>query len=198
FRLVTATNRNLRELVRQEMFRSDLYYRMAVIELRVPNMEERGAIDKVAIFTSVVTRLLGAAGSEAREQAAPPEIPDWLLQLIAQTRFNGNVRELRNIAERIAIIHRQFGDWDRDAIERVFSLDRDSRMEDDGSDEQGKKWGSADHSDRARIIEALNAHNWRRQDTAHYLNISRKVLWEKMRKLQIIDGDQALAGESEP
>lgn len=195
FRLVTATNRNLRELVRQEMFRSDLYYRMAVIELHVPNMEERGAVDKVAIFTSIVTRLLGAAGDEAREQAEPLEIPDWLLQLIGQTRFNGNVRELRNIAERITIIHRQFGDWDRDAIDRVFSLHRDSRMEDDSGDDRGKKWDSAD---RARIIEALDAHNWRRQDTASYLNISRKVLWEKMRKFHIIDGDQALAGENEP
>lgn len=195
FRLVTATNRNLRELVRQELFRSDLYYRMAVIELRVPNMEERGAIDKVAIFTSIVTRLLGAAGNEARKQAAPLEVPEWLLPLIAQTRFNGNVRELRNIAERIAIIHRQFGDWDRDAIDRVFSLHRGSSLEEDSGDDRGKKW---DNADRARIIDALDAHNWRRQDTANYLNISRKVLWEKMRKFQIIDGDQTLTGEGEP
>jgi DNA-binding NtrC family response regulator len=192
FRLIAATNRNLRELVRQEMFRSDLYYRMAVIELRVPSLEERGETDKIAIFSSIVTRILE---DEARNEA-PPEIPPWLLQRVARTQFQGNVRELRNIAERTTIIHRQFGDWDKSAINRVFDALRELRAEDGDADPSGrKKW---DVADRNRILEALDAHNWRRQDTANYLNISRKVLWEKMRKLQIVDANPEIAGETDP
>ena len=191
FRLVAATNRNLRELVRLEMFRSDLYYRMAVIELHVPTIEERGAVDKLAIFSAIVGRILGG---DKPDREPPPVIPEWLQQQVAQTQFQGNVRELRNIAERVTIIHRQFGDWNREAINRVFDLLRHSRIEADNSDNprDKKKW---DNADRTRIIEALDAHNWRRQDTANYLNISRKVLWEKMRKFQIIDGNQATAEE---
>src|SRR5690606_23059768 len=172
FRLVTATNRNLRELVRQEMFRSDLYYRMAVIELRVPNLEERGEIDKIAIFKGIIQQIFD---NEKRETDAAPEIPDWLLRMVAGTRFLGNVRELRNIAERVTIIRRQFGEWDRGAIDRVFLALRE--FQDDAREAENNsgrpKWDAAD---RKRIIEALDAHNWRRQDTANYLKMSRKVL----------------------
>ena len=185
FRLVAATNRNLRELVKQEMFRSDLYYRLAVIELRVPSLEERGEVDKIAIFSGIVMQIFKSA---ARDSSPLPEIPDWLLRQVANTRFRGNVRELRNIAERITIIHRQLGDWDKGAIDRVFHALQELKVESDPEDNGGmrKKW---DVADRNRIIEALDAHNWRRQDTANHLKMSRKVLWEKMRKFQIIDGD---------
>ena len=185
FRLVAATNRNLRELVKQEMFRSDLYYRMAVIELRVPSLEERGEVDKIAIFSGIVMQIFK---NGARDSSPLPEIPEWLLRMVANTRFRGNVRELRNIAERITIIHRQLGDWDRSAIDRVFLALRELKVTADDDEFSGakKKW---DVADRNRIIEALDAHNWRRQDTANHLKMSRKVLWEKMRKFQIIDGD---------
>ena len=192
FRLVAATNRNLRELVRQEMFRSDLYYRMAVIELRIPNLQERGETDKVAIFTSIVNRMF-----RSDDDTTAPQIPDWLICMVANTRFTGNVRELRNIAERITIIYRQFGNWDRNAIDRVFLALREFRdeIQDIENDSVRKKW---DMADRNRIIEALDAHNWRRQDTANHLKMSRKVLWEKMRKFQIIDGETADKGDMEP
>jgi DNA-binding NtrC family response regulator len=165
---------------------------MAVIELRVPSLEERGETDKIAIFRSIVMRILE---EETHNEAAPPEIPLWLLQMVARTQFQGNVRELRNIAERTTIIHRQFGDWDKPAINRVFDALRDLRTGDGDADPSGrKKWEGAD---RNRILEALDAHNWRRQDTANYLNISRKVLWEKMRKLQIVDANPEIAGETD-
>ena len=124
----------------------------------------------------------------ARDSSPLPEIPEWLLRMVANTRFRGNVRELRNIAERITIIHRQLGDWDRSAIDRVFLALRELKVTADDDEFSGakKKW---DVADRNRIIEALDAHNWRRQDTANHLKMSRKVLWEKMRKFQIIDGD---------
>lgn len=187
FRLVAATNRNLRELVKQEMFRADLYYRMAVIELRVPNLEERGEVDKIAIFKGIIHQVFS---NEIRDPNAIPEVPEWLLRLVATTRFLGNVRELRNIAERVTIIYRQLGDWDRGAIDRVFTVLQE--FQDETADvEVGSARRKWDIADRNRIIEALDAHNWRRQDTANYLKMSRKVLWEKMRKFQIIDGDTA-------
>ncbi len=184
FRLTAATNRNLREQVQQDMFRADLYYRLVVIELRVPNLEERGRIDKIAIFNNLL----------AQTYDQIPEPPDWLLEMVATAKFAGNVRELRNVAERVGIIYRQLGDWDRDRIDRVF--DRLGTMEaaNDGSNLAvvRKKW---DEVERNRILSMLDANGWQRQNTAHALGISRKVLWEKMRKFQIVDTDAV--GEAE-
>ncbi|PUA19802.1 sigma 54-interacting transcriptional regulator [Glaciimonas sp. PCH181] len=176
FRVVAATNRNLREQVQQDMFRADLYYRLAVIELRVPNLQERGSIDKIAIFSA----LLGQTYDEI------PAPPDWLLDLVANSRFAGNVRELRNVAERVGIIYRQLGVWDKVRIDRVFTMLGSLERADDTNDLLVvRKKGEL--AERNRIIAALDANGWRRQDTAHAIGISRKVLWEKMRKFQIAD-----------
>ncbi|MDI9654110.1 sigma 54-interacting transcriptional regulator, partial [Burkholderia cenocepacia] len=48
FRLVAASNKKLPQLVKEGLFRADLYYRLAVIELSIPSLEERGAVDKIA------------------------------------------------------------------------------------------------------------------------------------------------------
>jgi DNA-binding NtrC family response regulator len=48
-------------------------------------------------------------------------------------------------------------------------------------------------ADRSRVIDALEVNGWKRQNTAQYLGISRKVLWEKIRKYQIDEAEQARA-----
>ena len=108
FRLVAATNKDLRVLVAQDEFRADLYYRLAVIELRIPAWSSAGP-PKVALFRSLLERM--GAGDEP---------PDWLLERVGATRYEGNVRELSNVAERVAIVRRQFQSWDRARIERIF------------------------------------------------------------------------------
>jgi DNA-binding NtrC family response regulator len=50
-----------------------------------------------------------------------------------------------------------------------------------------------DMDDRTRVLDALTTNGWRRQDTAQYLGISRKSLWEKMRKYQIFDAERVRA-----
>ncbi|QRX83024.1 sigma-54-dependent Fis family transcriptional regulator [Glaciimonas sp. PAMC28666] len=178
FRLVAATNRNLREQVQQDMFRADLYYRLAVIELRVPNLEERGSIDKIAIFSALL----------AQTYDEIPMSPDWLLEMVATSRFAGNVRELRNVAERVGIIYRQLGSWDRIRINKVFAMLGSLARTNPATDLlMVRKKGEL--AERNRILAALDANGWRRQDTAHAIGISRKVLWEKMRKFQIADAE---------
>ena len=180
FRLVAATNKDLRVLVAQDEFRADLYYRLAVIELRIPSLEQRGAAEKVALFRSLLERM--GAGDEP---------PDWLLERVGATRYEGNVRELSNVAERVAIVRRQFQSWDRARIERIFDqlaepLRRPPRWA--RAAREPPVFTDAERAERARILAALDANGWRRQDTANTLGISRKVLWEKMRKLHLGGG----------
>lgn len=183
FRLVAATNKDLPQLVKDGAFRADLYYRLAVIELRIPSLEERGAVDKIAIFKSFIASVVGA-----ERLASLPEIPYWLADAIADTYFPGNVRELRNLAERIGVTVRQIGAWDAARLRRLIAHARNAQPAPAESANEPvvdrSKW---DMAERTRVLEALASNAWRRQDTAQYLGISRKVLWEKMRKYQIFD-----------
>jgi DNA-binding NtrC family response regulator len=93
-RVIAATHRNLRARVRDGSFRQDLYYRLAVVEVRVPALRERK--DDVA---ALVEHFL-AAHDPPRTLADLP--PDALSLLVAQS-FPGNVRELRNMVARLVL-----------------------------------------------------------------------------------------------
>lgn len=190
FRLVAATNKPLRGLVREGRFRADLFFRLAVIELQIPSLEERGEADKLAIFHAILRKVVGEA--TMKELGEPPF---FILDAVAQMYFPGNVRELRNLAERIGVAARQTRDWNADgATQRILqhaqALSATTFPPDAGTAEpllaDRSNW---DMDERNRIIAALNTNDWKRQNTAQHLGISRKVLWEKMRKYQISDGE---------
>lgn len=180
FRLVAATNRNLREMVAAGEFRADLFYRLAVIELRIPSLEERGEADKIALFKAVLT---GVLGEPLLQELGEP--PHWLTDAIASATFPGNVRQLRNLAERVGVIARQTKSWEPTLIQRALALARPVEVPSAAPPER-RGWNA---TERNRIIAALEVNDWRRQDAAQHLGISRKVLWEKMRKYQIMDGE---------
>ncbi len=177
FRLVAATNRNLRELVRTGAFRADLFYRLAVIELNVPNLEERGAADKIAIFRTMLSRTM-----EPGQAGGAGEIPGWLIEQVAAMRFPGNVRQLRNLAERVGVIFRQTGRWDERLISHALEMMREVAAPPAPA---SRRPSAGD--ERAKIVNELNKNGWQRQKTAEQLGMSRKSLWEKMRKLGIVD-----------
>lgn len=176
FRLITATNRNLAELVRQGSFRADLFYRLAVIELHVPNLEERGALDKIAIFRSLLRYIF-----ESADRGAPVAIPEWLITQVGDLRFPGNVRQLQNLAERIGVIVRQTGAWDMRLINRA--LQKVHGMDAVPNALSTKRLSDA--YERDGIVCMLDKNGWQRQKTADQMGMSRKSLWEKMRKYGI-------------
>jgi len=89
-RIICATHRNLRECVEKGTFRQDLYYRLNVIELRMPALRERPD-DIPLLVGSLLKRLCGDGG---------PRLSDGALRALAAYPFPGNVRELENILER--------------------------------------------------------------------------------------------------
>jgi len=92
-RILSATHRNLAALVREGRFREDLYYRINVIEMRVPSLRER-AEDIPDLAEAIVRRLSRRMGVEA------PDISAGALAALAGHAFPGNVRELENVLER--------------------------------------------------------------------------------------------------
>jgi two-component system, NtrC family, response regulator PilR len=92
-RILSATHKNLADLVARGLFREDLYYRINVIELRVPALRER-SVDIGEIAEAILQRLTRRAGIEA------PEISAAALRMLEGYPFPGNVRELENVLER--------------------------------------------------------------------------------------------------
>jgi two-component system response regulator GlrR len=93
-RVIAATNRNLREEVAARRFREDLYYRLAVLEIRLPPLRERRED-----FSVLVDDVLAQLGIHDYEVAEPLRAPEFV-EMLARYRWPGNVRQLRNYVER--------------------------------------------------------------------------------------------------
>jgi two-component system nitrogen regulation response regulator GlnG len=96
-RIIAATNRELRQMIQQGLFREDLYYRLNVVPLRLPPLRER---------TEDIPDLVRHFLRKGEEEGLPPKFLDAeALQLLKQYRWPGNVRELENLIRRLAVLH---------------------------------------------------------------------------------------------
>jgi two-component system nitrogen regulation response regulator GlnG len=96
-RIIAATNRDLRQLIQQGLFREDLYYRLNVVPLRLPPLRERAEdiFDLVRHFLR-----------KAEEEGLPAKRLDpEALDVLRHHRWPGNVRELENLIRRLAVLH---------------------------------------------------------------------------------------------
>ena len=97
-RVISATNRDLVAAVAANTFREDLYFRLAVIPLRVPPLRER-----ISDLPALVAHFLEAVAHEMGRRA--PVFSAGALETLARHPFPGNVRELRNLVERLVIMN---------------------------------------------------------------------------------------------
>jgi formate hydrogenlyase transcriptional activator len=98
-RLIAATNRDLKTMVQEQRFRSDLYYRLNVFPIRVPSLRERkeDIPPLVRHFVKEFSR---------RNQRVIDTIPSETMQALVRYHWPGNIRELQNVIERAVIISR--------------------------------------------------------------------------------------------
>jgi two-component system nitrogen regulation response regulator GlnG len=96
-RIIAATNRELRQLIQQGLFREDLYYRLNVVPLRLPPLRERA--EDIADLARHFLRKAGGESLPAKRIDADA------LELLRQYRWPGNVRELENLIRRVAVLH---------------------------------------------------------------------------------------------
>jgi len=96
-RVVAATNKDLKEEIKQKKFREDLYHRLAVIMINVPSLNERP--DDIPLLVNHFLKNI------AKEQGVSPKtISDDALEVLKQFNWTGNIRELRNVVERLIIL----------------------------------------------------------------------------------------------
>lgn len=97
-RIVCAANKDLRPMVKSNQFRADLYYRLAVLQLSIPNLNQRDE-DILHLYHHLMQRFI------EQIQVTPPILTASAEQVLLQHPWEGNVRELSNICEQLAVLH---------------------------------------------------------------------------------------------
>ncbi len=177
-RVIAATNRDLGELVREGHFREDLYYRLNVIQIRVPPLRERR--EDIPLLVEFFSRKY----SEESGKSVKGFSPDAMKKLMEYS-FPGNVRELENLVERAVIL--ASGDWieAEDVVGGEQASPQDSltleRLQREG-------WSLDDalaHVELGLIREALEQSGGNRTEASRRLGISFRSLRYRLDKLGI-------------
>jgi len=175
FRLICATHRDLKSMVESGEFREDLYYRITVICLRIPPLRERKE-DILWLARGFLADLSAQYNGEicVLQPAAERALLDH--------PWPGNIRELKHALERACVLSEG----------RVLSpdavFDRTARTEAQSAKDISVLGDYLAQSERHFILDMLEKHDWQIQICASALGISRKNLWQKMRKLDISRG----------
>jgi len=169
FRLVCATHQDLAGLVRAGRFREDLYYRINVIQLLVPPLRERPE-DILWLAEKFISQHADAYPAERKRLGASAR--DSLLA----HPWPGNVRELKHAIERACIMATG------PVIEAPDVL---PERRAGAGPRHGSLGAVREANEREHIVRALELHGWRMAETADVLGVSRKTLWQKMKRLDI-------------
>ena len=177
-RLLAASNVNLRERVASGQFREDLFYRLNVIPIHVPPLRERRE-DIVLLVKTFLEKF--APGSQIKVSAD-------LVKALKQHSWPGNIRELENLMERMAILRRS-EELTLDDLPADFGSSLTSETE-------ATATGGGDHvtfyeAEKLLIVKALDKCAWNRTKAATYLGIPRHILIYRMKKFGIREEDTA-------
>jgi DNA-binding NtrC family response regulator len=189
-RVILATNVDLQQLVAEQKFRQDLYYRVNVVSIRMPNLRER-----LGDITLLANHFLRQFCKETSREIVG--FGESAISAMARYNWPGNVRELENAVERAVVLCRRPQIDVEDLPESIqFFQPQGSGMRVQGSTERPEDFGTPMSLEAAlegperRIIEAaLKRNGWNRQLTAAELDINRTTLYKKMRKYRLDVGE---------
>jgi DNA-binding NtrC family response regulator len=171
-RVIAATNKNLPEEISRNTFREDLYHRLNVIPVHVPPLRERR--DDIPILASYFGDEICLRNGMPRKQ-----LTTALLQQLKSMDWSGNVRELRNVVERLVIMS-PGTPIDVQALES-FTTMKKTEFEDILSTSTTFQ-DFKDRAEAAYIKHQLRLHNWHITKTAQALNIQRSHLYNKIKR----------------
>ena len=179
-RVIAATNKNLLELIKHNAFREDLYHRLNVIPIIVPPLRERR--DDIPLLASAF-----AEDICQRNGMAHRTFSEDALRKLKSMEWSGNVRELRNIVERLVIMA-PVGVIEASQIDQ--SMGGTKREVDDLLGAGGTFQDFKDRAEAAYIKKQLEEHGWNISRTAEALDIQRSHLYNKMKKFGLTRGDE--------
>ena len=166
-RLIAASNQELNDLVTENTFREDLYYRLNVVRIVLPPLRTRPE-DIPLLIRHFLAKYNRAFGKEVKRMSAES------LEILSHYPFPGNVRELENIIERAVALADESELTARDLPSDlrellISSLDRQT-------------WLTLEEMEKQYIREVLIKTNYRKNQAAEILGLPRTSLWRKMKR----------------
>lgn len=182
-RIIAATNRNLRQMVIDHEFRQDLLYRLDVLKVYIPPLRERTA-DILPLFSYFLNKYNNKFGKDIA--GLTPEAQ----KMLRNYHFEGNIRELRNIAERVSVM------CEHDTIDKhlmetalypedVFSSSERKRTDNDSVLHEENTISPNVSIEEEQIREALRKTGGKKTRAAELLGMDRSTLWRKMKSYHI-------------
>ena len=171
-RIIAATNRDLEEEMRKGSFREDLYYRINVFPIEVPPLRHH-VLDIPPLTNHFLGRLC-AENNMKRKEIAPEA-----MVLISGYEFPGNIRELRNLVERLLILSRE-DIIDVADVRRVLPSKNH-----EGSSPDSLLYSKLEDTERQMILQTLEDNKWHISKVAGILGLERSHLYKKMKKYGI-------------
>jgi transcriptional regulator with PAS, ATPase and Fis domain len=167
-RIVAATHRDLRTMVRHGEFREDLYYRLNVIPIKVPPLRERKEDIPLLVkhFLSKFSQQEGFSVKDVSSEA---------LTILMSHTWPGNVRELENVIERAIVL--SHGEMTENAV--ILDKMSEANMDEDESLEGDRP--TLEKLEERYIKKVLNEVDHKIDDAAKVLGISRRTLYRKER-----------------
>jgi PAS domain S-box-containing protein len=175
-RIVAATNKDLEHLVKKDLFREDLYYRINVVKLILPPLRRRK--EDIPLLTEhFIHKYNVLRGKEI--QGITPEVMDILMSY----DFPGNIRELENIIEYATVVC-------QNSLIRFKNLPENLRLLSEhktkiNSKDISEKTLSLDIMEKDFIYEVLRKNNWNRTAAAEQIGIHPTTLWRKIKRLNL-------------
>ncbi|MEZ4438675.1 MAG: sigma 54-interacting transcriptional regulator [Polyangiaceae bacterium] len=162
-RVVSATNRSLRDEVAKKRFREDLFYRIGVVEVLVPPLR-----DRTEDIPDIARRLLAGAAEKAGKPA--PDLTAAALRMLLRHPWPGNVRELENVLTKAVLLS------ERDTLDAS-----DLGLAPPPNDKPRTR-GAHQQAESERLLATLRATQWNVSETARRLGVSRPTVYRWMRR----------------
>lgn len=168
-RVITATNKDLSKMMEEGRFRQDLYYRLNIIEVKVPPLK-----DRISDIPLLIDHFIGKF-NHLRNKDISGVTPSTM-SILMNHEYPGNVRELENIIEHAFVI----------CPGGVIQPDHlPNYLHETGSTPTAEVAGSISEMETIFLTTALKRNNWSRKDTSRELGINPSTLFRKMKKLGI-------------
>ncbi|MGI6450497.1 MAG: sigma 54-interacting transcriptional regulator [Desulfitobacteriia bacterium] len=181
-RIIAATNKDLWNMVETGKFREDLFYRLNVLNLKLPALRQRKE-DIPSLIDHFLTEF------SAKYQTIAPIISEEALEFIMEYEWRGNIRELRNFVERIVVLS-SGKVLKKDQVMKIiygdFQYNNDAGEQAEAEMPPTGLNDFLDNKEREIIFELLQKYKYNKSEVAKALNIPRSTLYYRMKALNII------------
>lgn len=181
-RIIAATNKDLKKSIKEETFRSDLFYRLAIVQVEIPPLRERkeDIKDLINLFISQVSK---------NEGIGIKEIDSRIYNILSSYKWEGNIRELKNVIQRMVLLSNgecisvdSIPKYILSYEEEKYFINKDIDLEDKYNLEKMVKTLESEI-----IEEVMNITGGNKVKAAEILKIKRSTLYYKLKQYNMLD-----------